>query len=112
MRDSMDPIEELKKLFGIVLRSEESGKTYFLIPQLAMPDGCTPARTDVLLCPSERDGYPSRLFFAERVACKGTPNWTTVVRILERTWHAFSWRVPQTDLRPAQLVLAHLKGLR
>src|SRR5687767_11593702 len=90
-----DQIEELKT-FGKLQQAQEGGLTFIFIPQLALPQGCKPERVDVLLCPASRDGYTSRLFFAQQVQ-KPTlppPNWNGSVRILERTWYAFSWRMP------------------
>lgn len=76
--------------------------------------GCTPPKVDAMLCMGERDGYPTRLFFAERVA-PAKPyalNWKAQTeRILERNWHVFSWKVPQ-GLSPIETLHEHLKPLR
>lgn len=107
-----DQIEELKRLLGTVQAAEEGGTTYFLIPALALPAGCTPSIVDALLCPTSRDGYPSRLFFAERIQSPISRNWNANgVRIIERNWYAFSWKVPE-NLRLAQIIGVHLRGLR
>lgn len=106
-------IEELKSLYGRVSEATESGVSFLLLPQLALPAGCVPERVDSLFCPEPRDGYPSRLFFAEKPRCHSSLNWNGQARILERNWFAFSWRInsPQ-PLRLAQTVQAHLRGLR
>ena len=107
-----DQIAELKALFPGVARDDEGEQAFFLIPQLVLPDGCNPQQVDALLCPSARDGYPSRLFFAAQVASKRSRNWgKNEVRILERNWFAYSWKVKET-LRLAQMVAAHLEALR
>jgi len=106
----VDPIRELKELFGDVTHYTEAGREFYLVRQLELPEHCVPRVVDVLLCPSERDGYPSRLFFSQRISGR-SPNWNTEARIVERTWFAFSWKVPHSGLRPAQLIAAHLKGL-
>lgn len=107
-----DQVDELKHLSQGVEQCAEGGRTYLFLPGLALPDGCTPATIDALLCPSELDGYPSRLFFAGRVQSPSSRNWNANgVRILERKWEAFSWKV-SPNLRLAQMVAAHLKGLR
>ena len=62
-----EEVAELKQLCPDVQQCEEAGCTYLLLPGLILPEGCSPSRTDVLLCPFARDGYSSRLFFAERV---------------------------------------------
>lgn len=109
-----DQVAELKLLCADVSEVSEAGCTYLFLPGLNLPDGCSPPRTDALLCPTARDGYPSRLFFAEQVQCKASvqPNWNANgVRIAERNWHAFSWKT-NSNFRLAQLVAAHLRALR
>jgi hypothetical protein len=108
-----DQIQELKALYGSVLRAGEGGVTYFMLPLLHLPEGCTPKRVDSLLCPTERDGYSSRLFFAEKPQGRSMPNWNGQARILERNWYAFSWRIHAAGpLRLAQMVQVHLRALR
>jgi hypothetical protein len=108
-----DEIEELR-LLGSLQQAQEGGTTFILISQLALPPGCTPERVDVLLCPTQREGYSSRLFFAQQVQKRSgpAPNWNGSVRILERNWYAFSWRMPTQPMRLAQMVCEHLRGLR
>src|SRR5260370_42620450 len=106
-----DQIAELKKFYREILAANEGGITYLLLRDAALPSGCTPARMDLLLCPFERDGYSSRLYFAERVQCVKALNWNSGVRVLERNWSAFSWRVAG-GLRLLQMVQEHLRALR
>lgn len=108
----LDQVGELKQLFPGVQRCDEGGYAYFLLPGLSLPGGCTPGHADILLCPMPRDGYPSRLFFAQVVQSPVSRNWNNTSRILERNWHAFSWIIDQPGLRLAQLVAAHLEALR
>lgn len=105
-----DEVRELSRLFPGTQQSDEGGAAYFLLPQLLLPTGRSPERVDALLCPKGRDGYPSRLFFAEVIASPTGRNWNGV-RILERNWYAVSWRVRE-GLRLAQMVRAHLDALR
>lgn len=110
-----DQLEELKRLYPGVQRCDEGGFTFFLLPDVALPEGCSPSRADLLLCPMLRDGYPSRLFIAERVSTMANPNWNGPFRILDRNWHVFSWMADQNDqnnLRLAQMVALHMGGLR
>ena len=111
MRLPDDQILELKQLCPDISQVEEAGCVYVLLPGLHLPDGCTPERTDALLCPTARDGYASRLFFAEKVVSKANPNWNANgIRIAERNWQAFSWKT-NPNLRLAQMVAAHLRAL-
>lgn len=90
---------------------EEGGTAFFFIPNFSLPDSCVPNKTDVILCPTPRDGYESRLYFTEKIQTSNNPNWNAVgVRILERNWQAFSWKVPP-NLRLAQMIAAHRRGL-
>lgn len=107
-----DALAELGALCRRLERFEEGGKTYFLLVDLVLPDGCSPPTIDALLCPEGRDGYPSRLLFAARLHSRTSPNWTSEVRIIERSWHAYSWKLDRTDLHLAQLVANHLRALR
>lgn len=107
-----DQVAELKRLWPGAQRADEGGITYLLLPDLALPDGCSPARIDALLCPTPRDGYPSRLYFAGAVQSPTPLNWAGQSYILGRTWRVFSWRVDEPGLRLAQLVMAHLRALR
>jgi hypothetical protein len=107
------PEDQLKELalLGTVSQGQEGGLTYFLIEGLKLPDSCSPETTDALLCPQPRDGYESRLFFAEQINGPVARNWNGQnVRILERNWHAFSWKVP-AGLRLGQTVSTILSAL-
>ena len=114
LRPSMtagNEVDELRAYCKSVTAASEGGCTYYLLEGLILPEGCSPAFVDALLCPTPRDGYNSRLFFAERVAGGSSRNWNTQARILERNWHAYSWSVNTLCLRLAQLVSRHLEGL-
>jgi len=111
-----DQLDELLELSPGLREFEEGGFQYFFLPGLQLPDGCEPRQVDALLCPMQRDGYSSRLYFAVQVRPMGRANlaalnWNGSVRILERNWHAHSWRTP-AGLRLAQMVAIHLKALR
>lgn len=105
-----DELVELQRRYPGSKCCEEGGTSFYFIPDLPLPPGCTPASTDALLCPTARDGYPSRLYFAERVQSPAALNWNMQPRVFEQTWHAFSWsNVP--DLPLADLVLAYVRAL-
>lgn len=106
-----DQLAELKQFFANIQTAKEAGITYVLLPGVTLPPGCEPTTMDLLLCPSPRDGYESRLYFAGSVKCKAGLNWNGNTRVLERNWCAYSWKVPG-NLRLAQMVQAHLQALR
>lgn len=106
-------IQELKMICSEVLVCEEGGVAFILLRGLFLPDQCNKPQIDALLCPSPRDGYTCRLFFAERVSSAKPLNWNAVdIRILEKNWQAFSWKINQSNERPAQMVAAHLTAFR
>lgn len=109
-----DQVEELKATYPLARSAEEAGIVYILIPKFPLPPGCTPIVVDVLLCPTaDRHGYPSRLFFAQQVQSQKPLNWNTNnVRILERNWFAYSWKITQQGLRLMQILALHLKALQ
>jgi hypothetical protein len=112
MQFADDQVRELARLYAGVQQAVEIEVTYFLIRDLELPAGCIPATVDSLLCPTLRDGYQSRLFFATQVSGGPARNWNaTGVRILERNWYAVSWKTRE-GLRLAQMVSAHLDALR
>lgn len=108
-----EELAALQRTYPGSKRSEDGGITFYFIPNLPLPDGCTPRSTDALLCPTGRDGYPSRLFFAEQIHVPPRPdtlNWNGSCRILERNWYAFSWRaVPARSL--VDLVHTYVRAL-
>lgn len=105
-----DAMEEIRAISTGAAELAESGVTYVFLPGLRLPAGCTPEACDGLLCLQPRDGYPTRLFLAERVTGKGN-NWN-VFRILDRTWHSWSWNHVQYTGRPAETLAQHLVALR
>jgi hypothetical protein len=111
MSEPLDQVEELARLYPGTTTANEGGITYYLIPALELPAACTPRTVDALLCPTERDGYQSRLYYSALVTGGPQQNWhVNGQRYLDRSWYAFSWRT-RPGLRLVQMVLAHLTGL-
>jgi hypothetical protein len=107
-----DQVAELSRWHPTVQEGIEAGITYYLLPGLHLPKGCTPDVADGLLCPSPRDGYPSRLFLDRQVTTATPRNWNASnVRLFERNWFAVSWKV-NPSLRLAQMIAAHLEAFR
>ena len=112
-----DQIAELKLMFPGVAKCDEGNVTFFFLPNVMLPDGCAPTNADLLLCPTPRDGYSSRLFFSAKVEPKKVEgkqplNWhVSNARLIEKNWFAFSWRSP-AGLRLAQMVAVHLRALQ
>jgi hypothetical protein len=107
-------IEALKPLASSVQIATECGEEFFYLTDVTLPDGCSPQKTDILLCPHPRDGYTSRMYFAHKIDCphmSAQPNWNGHMYVLDRSWHAFSWRL-QPQERIINLFAEHIRGLR
>lgn len=110
-----EEVSELKMMFPGAQSATEGGFVYVLLPGVSLPEHCSREPVDLLFCPMARgDGYPSRLFFSRQVAARGPLNWNAQgVRILERNWWAYSWKInTPTPLRLAQTVAYHLSPLK
>jgi len=106
-----DQLQELRTFFPSVACAKEAGITYVFLPNATLPSGCVPASVDLLLCPAPRDGYSSRLYFAEQVSGLKQLNWNGSTRVLERNWFAYSWKI-EPGIRLVQMVQAHLQAFR
>ena len=102
--------DELKGYCKKVSSLPEGGIDFLYLEELRLPAGCAPAICDALLCPVAKDGYPSRLYFSVQVNGQFARNWNGSVRIGEKNWYAFSWKVDLASPTLAQLLIAHLNG--
>jgi len=109
---SLEHMEELRAVCPGAKQALESGVDFVLLPELKLPEGCSPGQADALLCLGPRDGYENRLFFSQQINSRTARNWNGQnVRILEQNWFAYSWRAP-AGLRPIETLIAHLQALR
>lgn len=105
-----DQIKELKQMTPDLSSAQEGGYSYILIKGLQLPGHCSPSTVDALLCPKPRDGYESRLFFSAEITGCPSRNWNGKIRVLDRNWHAVSWKV-LPGLRLYEMLMIHLKAL-
>jgi hypothetical protein len=110
MSFSEDEARELALRFPGTEQASEAGVTYFRIPGVDLPDGCTPSPTTLLLRPSAVGSYGYRLYFAERVATPANKNWVEPAHILGHTWHSFSWQATE-KVTLIQMVARLLRAL-
>jgi len=106
---SENQLEEFLKFFPEAEKADEGGITYFFLPKLALPAGCTPQYVDALLCTSLRDGYQSRLFFTEAIKTPSPKTWTNN-RIFDKNWFVYSWQT-SNNLSLLQKILVHINSL-
>jgi hypothetical protein len=109
-------IASLREIFPGATAKADAGKEYVYLPQLKVTVGSSVKMLDGLLCPSDLDGYQTRLLLAEPIAERQTingqsANWRTYT-ILGRTWHTWSWRNIPSNLPLVQMLLEHLRALR
>jgi hypothetical protein len=110
-----DQVDALKTICPNLSLGEEA-KTHFIrIETLKLPEGCEPRVVKALLCPSGRDGYPSRLFISQKVSHGGRgQNWNPneSVVILGEHWWAISWKTTRSNQTLLEMVLDHLGAFR
>src|SRR5256885_775313 len=105
-----EQMEEFRDICPEAREMSEGGQTYAYLPGLRLPEGGNPAQVDGLLSLQGREGYPTRLFVSQRVVGKGN-NWNSF-SILDKTWFACSWNNVSPALRPAQILVEHLRAFR
>ena len=64
-----EQLEELRRICPDAKDIAESGVTFVLLPGLVVPGQ---GSLDGLLCPQQRDGYPTRLLLSRQILGKGT----------------------------------------
>lgn len=101
-------MNELRAISAGAQEMSEAGINYVYLPKLKLP--CAPGDVEALLCIQQHGGYTTRLFLSKPVPGKGA-NWTTH-QILGKTWHTWSWNNVLADIRPAQILGAHLDALK
>jgi hypothetical protein len=107
---SEESLAELMTICDGAKEMAEGGCTFVYLPGLNIRTGEHVVSQDALLCLQARDGYPTRLFLSQQIQSRGS-NWTTH-RVVDRTWYTWSWNHVSSELRPAQILAEHLRGLR
>jgi len=108
-----EQVDELKRYCSKVSALTEGNATYLHLEKLQLPEGCEPRECDALLRPFlGGDGYPSQLYFSVQIKSAYGRNWNVAnVRICEKNWFAFSWKVSVASPTLAKALLNHLVGL-
>jgi hypothetical protein len=110
---SSEDISELNQLCAGAKVMPEGDSVYIFLPALKLPNGCSPTEVDALLrIKSPLTDYPTRLFYALRIASPRQLNWNSQnIVILQKNWFAYSWANVTSDRRPVELVAEHLRAL-
>jgi hypothetical protein len=107
---SEEDTEELRAFCEAVREMHQGGEAFLYLEGLRLPPERHPAKVDALLCLHHREGYSTRLYLSARIADRGA-NWT-VVYLLDRQWHTWSWQGVTPNQRAAQVLAGHLKALQ
>lgn len=105
-------IDELKQVSPELSFTEDGGRTFFLLKNFSLPEGCTPENMDLLLCPNPRNGYMSLLYFETKPAgIIPSLNWNGTMHLFSKNWYCFSWQSnPGHTL--LQMLRLHLNALK
>jgi hypothetical protein len=110
MRTIEDQILEVKRFYPRAEIIPEGGINFVFIPELELPSGCIPRNVDALLCPVMRDGYNTRLFYAQMIEGIPTKNWNGILRLCDRNWVSYSWKSTE-GMELIQMIMYHLSTL-
>lgn len=103
-----EAMEELRAICPGAVEMSEGNIAFVFLPKLKLP--CAPGEVDALLSLQPHSGYTTRLFLSTQVAGKGN-NWSTHT-ILSRTWYTWSWNNVPSGIRPAEILIGHLRAFR
>ncbi|MGD0582295.1 MAG: hypothetical protein ABR974_05040 [Bacteroidales bacterium] len=110
MKTFEEQLNEVKRFYPNVAVIPEGGVSFIFFQELELPSGCIPGSIDALLCPVMRDGYHSRLFYAQKIEGIPQKNWNGTLRICDKTWYSYSWNSKEgMDL--IQMIQYHLYTL-
>lgn len=110
MRTFEEQLSELKRFYPNVVVIPEGGNNFLYFPELILPSGCNPEKVDALLCPIMRDGYNTRLFYAQEIMGIPQKSWNGNLRICDRNWVSFSW-TSKDGMELLEMVRYHLSTL-
>lgn len=107
-----EPGQELARLRRLCPEAEqwdEQGGSLVYLPGLRVESAGAIRTVDVLLCPRERDGYQTRLFFSEQLPV--SRNWSPYT-LMARTWYACSWQGVPADQPWLDILASHLEAVK
>lgn len=115
MSYSEEQINELSTFIGTEVSIRPDRMVPFLfIPNLPLPKGCVPERTDGVFIPEPYQGYTSRLYLKDKVIHTNQqpniPNWQEPHIIYGESWHVYSFNNVETGPF-SRMLLDHLRGL-
>lgn len=109
MTDHDTNVAALRKLCPSAELWQEGEQPLVFLPGLAVVSGRQTIQVDTLLCPRERDGYLTRLYFSKQLPV--ARNWV-VTTIKARTWYAISWQGVPADVTWLEILAMHLEAVK
>lgn len=110
----MGPADQFDLIRGVYPESElwnERGQPFVYLPKLQFAYRLGKAQMDVLLCPHEHPGYPTRLFLSKKLEGTGA-NFNSDPVICGRPWYAASWDKVPASLPWLEILACHLKAFQ
>ena len=89
----------------------EGGASVVHLPGVKFQAATKRVTRDLLLWPSSRDGYETRLFLSEQVASSVQRAWSSF-QLCGRTWWAVSWRGVPATLPWIEILANHLRAFK
>jgi hypothetical protein len=110
MKAFEEQLLDLKRFYPDVRVFPEGGTNFIFFPNMKLPSGCQPEKVDALLCPVLRDGYNTRLFYAQLIEGIPQKNWNGNLRICDKNWVSYSWK-SKDGMELLEMVRYHLSTL-
>ena len=110
----MDAQAQLTSLRGLCPKAElvtEGGRTAAFLPAVQFEAGAARVTRDLLLWPSDRDGYSTRLFLSGQVSGSQARTWTSY-SLCGGTWWAVSWQGVPANLPWIEMLGSHLRAFK
>lgn len=103
-------LEKIQTLHREASLLQEGDTTFIFLPGFSFHAAGQSVTMDLLLSPSAHTGYPTRLFFQNKIEGRGT-NWNQFC-IGGRQWWAHSWNNVPESLPWIKILYAHLEALK
>jgi hypothetical protein len=100
---------KLKEIHGSAVLLREGGNPVIFLPGFRFRAAERDMEMDLLLYPSARDGYPTRLFFEKKID-ERAQNWNSY-SIIDRQWWSPSWKDVGSELSWPIMLCAHLRAV-
>jgi hypothetical protein len=109
--DVSTQLSALRSLSGQAELMTEGGRSVVFLPQVKFDAGGLRATRNLLLWPSARDNYTTRLFLSAQVKGSIERVWTSY-NLCGGTWWAVSWQGVPATLPWVEMLASHLRAFK